>query len=383
MDIRQFSSVQRWASRVAPTTAQHYVYTMNQYYAWASENDEKFGVMNPDQLIEYQQNSVNQTRYEVLDSILDFANSKSGRHGYVSKKYKIMRSFFMHNRAELPRDPRTRFNTDRPRVTGTLTVEETRDMILSSDPVHQAIYICMFQAGMGQDEFLYWNEHGWADLEVHLRNDPQVIKINLPGRKTERNVRPYYTFIGGDSIEAIRKWLPHRPEEIIINGEYVQNPYIFTDQMKSQLTKAGLRKYWLRHLRKLGFVDPKKGEMHRSRTGKNLHELRDCFRTQWSKSGAKLEVAEYVMGHTIDPLEYDKSFRDVEFFKNEYLKAVPWLQLFSSGRPYGQVGEDEVMLLRRQVQELEVGRNNQVTTLKKEIEDLKKMFFESMKRTSS
>ncbi len=63
--------------------------------------------------------------------------------------------------------------------------------------------------------------------------------------------------------------------------------------------------------------------------GKHLHELRDLFRTRWHKSAADPVVAEFLMGHQVDPLGYNKAMKDEGYTKIEYLKALPWLNILS------------------------------------------------------
>jgi integrase len=249
----------------------------------------------------------------------------------------------MHNRAELPRDPSFTIRSETPRVRGRLTVPQIRDVILSANPCHQAVFLAMFQGGMGLGELIYWNTHGWPALREALRDDPQVIKIDLPGRKRRKNDRLFYTFLGPDAIAAIRAWLPHRPEEVTA---------IFTSNRGTPLTKSGLHAYWIRHLRKLGLTGAPKTGDRGHRTGRNPHELRDNFRSQWSKSPASHVVAEFLLGHQIDKLGYDKSWRDTAYYEQEYKKALPWLEIMSSGVPYGRVERSEVERLQDEVQGL-------------------------------
>jgi len=110
-------------------------------------------------------------------------------------------------------------------------------------------------------------------------------------------------------------------------------------------------------------------------TGKNPHEMRDLFRSMWEKSPAKGSVAEFCMGHVIDPLEYNKAFRDDEWVRDQYLNAEPWLNIISSGRPFGQVDKDEVTGLNRriyelqaQVERLRMGRSDETEALTKRLE---------------
>ena len=217
-------------------------------------------------------------------------------------------------------------------------------MVLSVNPCYQAITLCMFQAGMDRGSFLWWNSHGWPKLKEDLRDDPEVIRIDLPGRKKVRFEKPYYSFIGRDAIEAVKKWIPHRPE----NAQA-----IFTDQFDKPITANAIKSIWLRHGDKIGLFSRPGNRDSGNRYGKNVHEMRDVFRTLWQKSPAKPSVAEFCMGHVVDPLEYDKSYTDEKWVRKEYLKALPYLQIMSSGRPYGQVEEDEVDALRAQVADLQ------------------------------
>jgi len=242
----------------------------------------------------------------------------------------------------------------------------------------------MFQGALDQESFVYWNENGWEKLQEDLKGDSRIIRIDLPGRKRKKNRRPFYTLIGSDSITAIRNWLKLRPDMIPLyedgkpklnegNEEIViPNPYVFTNQFDQPIKKGGLYTLWKRTLQRLGYVDRPNGEGP-VYSGKGPHELRDTFRSMWEKSSAKASVAEFLMGHKVDSLEYNKAFRDESWTRGEYAKALPLLQLLSSGRPYGQIDEDE--LEKRDIEienlqnrikkldaQLEVERRNKIET---------------------
>lgn len=336
-------SVENWLSRLSPKTARGNRYSFKAFMRWLRENGGEFATLSPEQLIEYQANADNSLRYVILDLVQQYVLSLGGRVNSKVRAYSTIRSFFMHNRAELPRDPSFRIRSDVEPVRGTLTIEELRDMILSSRPAYQAVLLSMFQGGMGAAEFEYWNLNGWSALREALRGDPDVIRVDLPGRKAKRNVRSIYTFIGGDAIEAIRDYLPHR----------IKGHSIFYNQIGKPILKDALKHYWLRHLSKIGLIRPKRDGYSGNRYGKNLHEIRDVFRSLWEKSPAKASVAEFCMGHVVDPLEYNKAFRDERWTRREYLKALPMLQIMSSGRPFGQVNLDEVEVLRSENESLQ------------------------------
>ena len=86
------------------------------------------------------------------------------------------------------------------------------------------------------------------------------------------------------------------------------------------------------------------------------------------------------MGHTIDDLGYDKSFRDVEFYRSEYEKAAPYLNLMTDGSAFGLVEKNELDKLRAEVKQLESEKNNDLTAMKADLADLKRQLMEELKR---
>jgi hypothetical protein len=58
------------------------------------------------------------------------------------------------------------------------------------------------------------------------------------------------------------------------------------------------------------------------------------------------------MGHQTDALGYDKSWKDVKFYEDEFRKALPFLQILTGTKAYKLVAEDEVEGLRAEVQTL-------------------------------
>ena len=56
------------------------------------------------------------------------------------------------------------------------------------------------------------------------------------------------------------------------------------------------------------------------------------WRSLWSLSTAKAMMGEYLMGHSIDPLEYDKSWREVQAYMEEYRRVAPWLNAYPRTR---------------------------------------------------
>lgn len=369
--LKDYESVRNWLGRLRPSSARTYLFQFNRFYKWMRENDVELGKLSPDELVVLQSEAINSERFRVLDVLQRYVLEAHATLNYKKKMYNGVRSFFLHNRAELPRDKSFNLRGDKPKTQGTLTAEEIKRIVLASKPVYQAVILSMFQGGMGEDEFTYWNEHGLEKLKEDLRGDPEMIRIDLPGRKGKKFEKPYYTFIGHDAIRAIRNWLKRRPDKKktyhpndknkkrknkrIIREE--PTTAIFTNQYQDAISQHALQIYWTRVGRRIGVITPKtRGGGKGHQTGKNPHEFRDVFRSQWEKSPAKASVAEFCMGHVVDQLEYNKAHRDEGWVRREYEKAQPLLQIMSSTVPFNLIDADEVTKLRKKVARLESER---------------------------
>ena len=329
-----FESVRFWLARLGRGTAVTYGYAFADWVEWMRVHGGRFSAWSPDAMVAYQRDVGRAEAKDLLRYVEAFVSGMRGAHQSKKNYMTTIRSFFLHNDAELPADRSFKIRGDKPRTMGSLSVEDLRAMVMSCNRLYRAVFLCMFQGGMGEAEFDYWNRHGWGSLRDGLRREQRVIRCDLPGRKMDLNETPFYTLIGGDAVDAIREWLPER----------VDGDYIFTNRGGGPVTVVALYAYWLRHLKELGLVKPPKSPGNGTRYGKHVHELRDVFATQWEKSPAKMSVSEFMMGHVrrIDPNEYRKAYRDERWVLEEHRKALPYLQIMSSGRPYGYVEQDEM-----------------------------------------
>lgn len=359
-ELRDSPTVSNWMGRLSKSSHKGMLHHFSTWIKWVRENGDKFSGFSPEDFVEFQREAGNGERYEVLDLIQRYIGTLEGRGGYKKTTYSNIRSFFRHNRVELPQDPTFTVRAEKPKILGTLTVEEIKHVIISSNPCYQAVFTSMFQGGMGLEEVVFWSENGLEALKQNLREDLDVLKVNLPGRKKFRNEYPFYTLLGSDSIEALRNWLKHRPETCVeyhpddmekraknrrvINRE--PTTAIFTNQFGNGISKHSVGMYWNKHMKRLGIRQGGRGD------GKNIHEMRDVFRSLYAKSGRAPEVVEFLMGHQIDKLGYNKAHQDDSWVIKEYVKALPMFQIMSSGMPFGQVDLDEVEKQATEIEEL-------------------------------
>lgn len=341
----------KWLGRLSESSRRSYGPTFERFMRYVREKGGTFKEKTPDELVRYQRDSDNGSNYDILDLIQGWIGTMEARQSSKATAYAIIRSFFSHNRVALPSDPSFIIRGDRERVVGILTVENIRDMVLSANRCYRAVFISMFQGGMDTSSLIYWSENGLDSLKKQLRNDPETIKIKLPGRKKRRNKEPFYTLIGRDAIEALEAWMEVRPpghKQIFLTRAFEDKE----KGIRKPVSPKSVKMYWLKHLEKIGLIS-RNGGSHSTRYGLNLHEIRDVFRSQWEKSPAKASVAEFMMGHVVDKLEYNKAYRDDAWTLQEYRKSLPMLEIMSSGRPFGLVEEGSVEDLKRTVAELQ------------------------------
>jgi len=349
-----WESYRLWLNKLRPSTAKTAGSNFRRWMDWVRAHGNKFSGFTPDQMIEHQRKANNEERYELLDLLQQYIGGLEGRPGYIRNQYNNVRSFFVHSRAELPAD-KFQVKGTVEAVMGKLEPDEIRKLILSCNQMYQAVYTAMFQAALGREEFIWWNTHGLEQLREDLKGDPQLIKITLPGRKKLRFEKPYYTFVTGDGVKLLKRWMAERENVIQLYrkryGESYEDPgAIFIGQKGEPIGKLAISQVWSRRARRLGLLNHR-GSGGAPRYGKSLHELRDSYRSLWEKTGAEKSVAEFCMGHTVDVYGYNKAHQDEDWVREEYLKAAPWLNIFSSGRPFNQVDKNEVELLRRELEE--------------------------------
>jgi integrase len=380
-------SVERWLGGLSPSTAKTAKSNFNRFLAWIKANDGKFSSMSPDDLVLYQKQSIGDARYEILDLLQTYIQTREGTYQYKRSQMTAVHSFFQHNRVDLPRDINYKIRNTKEGVNGSLSPDEIRKVILSANKTYSTIFLCMFQAGLGEEEFIYWNLHGLAKLQEDLESDAQIISINLPGRKSNRNIKPYFSLLGGDGLKFLREYMATRPTLLTKkhktrakeSKKTSAETAIFIDQYGYPVSKLAIYLNWSAHTKKAG-VNKGKGY-----TGKNLHEIRDTFRTLFEKSPAEKSVGEFLMGHVIDPLGYNKAHQDQSWVMKEYRKALPFLNILSSERPYGLISEglleeQQAKIDAQQKQILELNEKVEMFTITPEVERMIRELAERFKK---
>ena len=135
----EYRSVNKFASAYTEPGRTHALGIFGRWYDWIQTNSHLAG-MTPDELVDYQDNLVGRRRYEIEDEIQRWIKSLSNiRPGTLKKYYHSIRGFFLHNRAELPRDRTFKYRGDIPSVIGGFNFEEVRRMLDCRNPSNISI----------------------------------------------------------------------------------------------------------------------------------------------------------------------------------------------------------------------------------------------------
>lgn len=337
-------TILRWLRSLSESTGAVYGTRFRLFLNWCQEN----GIWETGkEMIEDAKNHINDidTLYENhLDPIIEYISQKNTSANDRRATFNCIKSFYEHYRITLPKptvsERKTMFkindkDKERARLKP-LELREVKQIILNLKQPYKAAYTLMFQSAMGSAEFDQFNTgEEWKELlkvkkekdgTEYREIDADEPQINLIREKTStERVQKYYTFISKDAKDMIKEWLDIRPKEADdINCLFCV--WYNNTQSYKPLTAHLLGIHVRKTAKKLGIIKPNRLNYYHT----HLHELRDLFKSLCSLNGVNKIASEFFLGHDIDKLGYDKSPKyDTMFFRDEYSKVAPVLNLFS------------------------------------------------------
>jgi uncharacterized coiled-coil protein SlyX len=141
--------------------------------------------------------------------------------------------------------------------------------------------------------------------------------------------KQYYTFISSDAVKALQSWMNIR--QTLTGQAMSAGAPIFITNQKTAVAKAMLSSLFNRLAFASGLEVRKYGRASEVRYRFHSHELRDTFRSACTMAGVAYAVSEFLIGHEIDKLHYDKSPSVYpDHFRNEYMKVEGYVNIFSA-----------------------------------------------------
>jgi len=381
-------TVQAWLGTVAKNTRGIYLEHLHKYHAWLQTNGGDLAGKSLDELMDLQAEATGRSgRRKQLDLLMRYIRG----FGYTKKAsediiYYSVRSFYEFNDAPLPKRKRQAKNEEETPIEKSMSVDELRKIVLTSNKTYRAVFLTMFEGGLGEQEMIRFNA-SWDQIKTQILTKNRLM-VELSGRK--KNKTRYYTIIGAEATRTLKEYLT------TIRGVIGDGEPIFLNDKGNPITKSNIREMFTELGIKSGVITPptrkclepecggalkvsrkwvnkklgttlrclKCGKVYTLaetpqlclpksvRYPQHVHEMRDLFRTEWQKSGADVTVAEFIMGHKVDHLGYNKAMEDRQWAMGQYEKAEPWLNLLSETDPR-KVDRVELELQQKQIDEMQ------------------------------
>lgn len=201
-----------------------------------------------------------------------------------------------------------------------ITQDEIKQILAASKPREKAFYTMMAQTGLRPETLTMLR---LKHIEPDFSAGVLPCKVEVPRELAKGKYQGYFTFMGPESIEALKAYFSTRPamddESLIFvtygDAEEPANRQTFTNSFRRTLEK----------LKEKGLIDYEK------KSGKpaelRLYNLRKYFRKMSHQAG--FEIVQFWMGHKVKA-GVDEHYRpqDVEFHRNLYAeKAMPFLRV--------------------------------------------------------
>lgn len=300
---------------------------------WLWAHGDEYATVTPTRLLDLQESRQKEgstrERYGLVDLMIEHIEQRGGTYKSMTTRLSHLRSFFLHNRVELPSTADWNPKPTREDTQGRLNVEIVREIIQHANLRDTAVILTLFQGIMDLERFAQFNRKYAEPLVKHLReaslDDPFRVDF-VKGRK--RNRKAFYTFIHRDALTA---WKNYFEKE---RGWPKPTDPLAVTIRKTSPTKYAVRAAFITLAKRIR-ARPK--NPYGERTGVSPHELRDVARTLLQTAHKKNFdplVSEFFMGHTIDPHNYVKFAElEPEYVLDNAKIAGEYLNIISNVQP--------------------------------------------------
>ena len=344
--INENPEVEEWLGSVTLPTAKNYALRFKAFHDWLTAAG-GFKGYTPSQILDFQDRATGRARVKIANRLGVFCKELGGelRPATVRGYYMAVRSFFAYHGCALSKRGFSLPDNHKEPTPQLLNRDGLIKIIAAAKLRDKAIYTIAFQGAMGWREFDQFNR-AWDQIAPQFEGGAEHIIVKLTARKRRRGLtNGFFTIVGRDGVALLREYLkvrgsPASGEPIFIrtHGGKGDDPAIAARTYRKNLETLA---------RRVGLI--KQGD---DRHGYGPHQVRDVFRTQWQLTAADGDVAEFMMGHQVDPNKYLKFSKVPSYCVEEYKKAEGRLSLVSIPDP-GLVSADEVAALKGRVAELE------------------------------
>jgi integrase len=323
--------VQFWLKRLSPNAQKSYGRWFKIWFEWLKTKP-GYENVTPKDLVERQINATGRERYVLLDLLQEYCNTLNLARRSIVQAYTSGRSFFAHNRAELPGDKTFEIHGKKPPAESRLTIDDVTRIINAANLRDRSLLLVKWQGMLDTEGVCYVNEKLSGDVVSEIKAGKDIIMLKIPGRKATKNEKKFYTFVGRDAIEALKKYFDE------VRGWPASGEPIWISKLQKPLTPNMVGDNYRNLCRRVGLI-PQEGQAKGDvsvRYGFGVHEFRDVARTllhtHAKAQGFDTDAAEFFMGHTssLDQMKYDKFYEDKAYMTRQYRLAEPHLNIISN-----------------------------------------------------
>ena len=261
---------------------------------------------------------------------------RARREGYLT----AIRSFFAHNRLELPRDKTFRIaeSDNVPQRETFMDLETAQKIIGCLKEPYRSIATAALYGGLGRKEALSLNRM-WSSIEKQLRDEKDPIRMDYAKRKN--NPRPYFTFLPAKILK------PHLGKEVPF-GVYTKHSKV---KRLRPMNESDLLVAWS-FAKKRAAVEGKQ----------TFHMLRDLLVTSFYRVGADVTTAQFLTGHGVDSNRYLQIMKSPERPEREWSKYRQFLDSGVAGETQEKIQQqgERIEELTRQLVDAELRRTETI-----------------------
>jgi len=240
-----------------------------------------------------------------------------------------------------------------------LTREEVRQILTFASARDRVIWLIMAESGMRAETAVnlrYWQ----IKEDFEAKRIP--MRILLPSASLKDHVGDRWTFIGEDGFRELSEYLKRR-------FPLKDEDFVFASEKEGkvrgeQFSVASLSVKFNRLVQKLGLDKSRNGGKPKS---VRMHSLRKYFRNNMRVDSA---FVKFWMGHSLG-VDAHYITRDVERHREEYKRGYEYLRIFEPSA----ISVTEILEQLRQ-------RDEEIKTLRRQIEDLKRDFWQKLEEVS-
>ena len=338
-----------WLGRLGEGSRKSCECDFRKFMAWLNGRAGWVGVSPRDLLLRQREARMGlRDEFEVVDLLHEFLVERKLAKNSNRHTHSAVRGFFRHNRLALPDDPDWKIPSAKPPTIPRLGMSQLIQLINYAGLRDRSWMLVKWMGLLDNEGTIYiCNTPTVADhIVTAMQEGVCPIRLDIPGRKGTENEKNFFTYMGKDAIDALKKYFEHE------RGWPQKGEPLWLNKYGEPFTITALTHGWLKMTRQIGFVPEKRGSSTGTRYGYNTHEMRDIARSHLhlkaKADGFDLDCAEYFMGHTstLDPLKYDRFYEDEAYMLEQYRIAETHLNIISNP----PVTTEEV---KRQKQELE------------------------------